>query len=348
MSELPLPEQFRGFADGAEADGATTYAAICRGVADDPALLALLALAPAAQRRPNILLAAVHFLLLSGARHPLATHYDTVPRRDTSPAPAPGDVVADFHSFCLEHHDELLELITRRSTQTNEVGRCAALLPALSCVAALYRPGQRLSLLDLGASAGLNLLFERYCYIYRQRSDGSTSWAGDTTSAVIVDCTVRGELRGLPPLRPPPVAARVGLDLHPIDPSSEEDARWLLACLWPDNLSRFTRLREALAVARTTAQPPVLHRGDIVDDLERVAGTISTDSPLVIFHTWAAAYLTTQRQGDLVEAVRAIGASRPVHYLYAEQLDETRDFPHLPRRNRARARTSARHWSTWT
>ena len=75
---MTLPDQFRAFAESSARDGAITYGAICRGAADDPELLDLVARAPVTQRRPNLLLAAVHFLLLGGTPHALATHYDTV------------------------------------------------------------------------------------------------------------------------------------------------------------------------------------------------------------------------------------------------------------------------------
>jgi hypothetical protein len=331
VSEQPLPDQFRYFADGTEHDKAHTYTAICRGVADDPMVLALLAEAPLAQRRPNLLLAAVHFLLLGGAPHALAAHYDTVASFVPGPAPLPvGDVVSDFKAFCREYHDDLLALIATRSTQTNEVGRCSALLPALSAIAARHGDATPLSLLDLGTSAGLNLLYDDYRHVYHRRGGGPTVVAGDPTSEVILDCTVRNDLADLPPLRAPAMAERVGLDLSPIDPLSGDGARWLLACLWPDNLPRFTRLREALATARSTRHRPVLQQGDMVGDLGRVAGTIAPTAPLVIFHSWVAAYLTAARQGELVEAVRAVSGDRPVHYLYAESPVETPGLPTPP------------------
>ena len=336
MSDLTLPEQFRIFAQGAARDRATTYDAICRGIADDPEVLALIGEAPLRQRRPNLLLAAVHFLLLGGVPHPLAAHYDTVrpmfgdgPGRPGDPAP-PGDVAAEFRDFCLAHRSELLELIAVRSTQTNEVGRCCALLPALNVVAAAYPEGQSLSLLDLGASAGLNLLFDSYAYTYRERSDGTVVHAGRGESKVHLECTVRGELEDLPSLALPPIETRTGIDAAPIDPQSDDGAHWLLACLWPDNLVRFTRLREALAIARADPDPPVMHRGDIIRDLPAVAGGIPGESPLVVFHSWVAAYLSAERQGELVEAIRALSRQRRVHHLYAESPLETPGLPTPP------------------
>jgi hypothetical protein len=311
-----------------------TYDAICRGVANDPQILGLIGEAPVAQRRPNLLLAAVHFLLLAGVPHRLASHYDTVRPIDGDPAVANdatgSDVATDFKDFCRAHHAELLELIAVRSTQTNEVGRCAALLPALNVVAAGYPDGQPLSLLDLGTSAGLNLLFDSYGYTYRQRSDGRVLHAGPADAEVQLDCTVRSELNELPPLGLPPIAGRTGIDAAPIDPGSEEDARWLLACLWPDNLGRFDRLRGALATARTRTDPPTVHRGDIIDDLPAVVEGIGADCPLVVFHSWVAAYLSPQQQGQLVETIATLSRSRPLHYLYAESPVETPGLPTPP------------------
>jgi hypothetical protein len=315
-----LPEHFRGFARAAERDGGTTYAAICRGVADNAEVMALMDEAPLTQRRPNLLMAAVHFLLLRGAAHPLAVYYDTV---GGSTGVAEGDVAAVFVDFCRAHHDELLALIGSRNTQTNEVGRCAALMPALALIAG----DQPVSLLDLGCSAGLNLLFDHYGYRYRQRSDDTELWAGALGSSVTIECVSRGALRGLPALDLPAVRARVGLDLSPLYPTSSDTALWLQACLWPDNLPRFARLRSALEIARTTSDRPRLERGELVDDLDRVAATIDPADPLVVFHTWVAAYLTETRQRELVDAVRSLGESRPVHYLYAESPAETPGLP---------------------
>jgi hypothetical protein len=236
-------------------------------------------------------------------------------------------VVADFKDFCLAHRTELLELIAVRSTQTNEVGRCTALLPGLAHVAEGYPDGQPLQLLDLGTSAGLNLLFDSYRYTYRQRSDGTTLEAGLALSDVHLECEARTDLDQLPPLAFPPIAGRTGIDALPIDPRSEDGAHWLLACLWPDNLRRFERLRGALAVAHATPDPPTVHQGDIIDDLPDVAESIGGDGPLVVFHSWVAAYLTPERQGELVAAVRALSGTRPVHHLYAESPVETPGLP---------------------
>ncbi len=176
----PLGDHFRAFATTVERDGGTTYATICRAVADDDDVLSLLDGAPLTQRRPLLLLAAVHFLLLSGVEHPWPP--STTPSassaasrpgpgpRATSPPPSPTSAACTAPS--------IEELIATRSTQTNEVGRCTSLLPGLCHIAARYGWHEPLSLLDLGTSAGLNLLFDDYAYTYRAADGGDVRTAG--------------------------------------------------------------------------------------------------------------------------------------------------------------------------
>jgi hypothetical protein len=327
--DQPLGDHFRAFAKTTERDGGTTYSAISRAVADDDDVLALLDDAPLMQRRPLLLLAAVHFLLLSGAEHPLADFYDTVRfvRGRPDGPPSEGDVAVAFTDFCRVHRSEIEELTATRSTQTNEVGRCTALLPGLCHIAAQYDCQEPLSLLDLGTSAGLNLLFDDYAYTYWAPASGALRQAGVAGSAVALECTARDDLVHLPDLRLPVMAERVGLDLAPVDPFSDDKARWLLACLWPDNLPRFERLRAAIANVRAVPHPPRLERGDLLTDLPRVVATMPGDSPLVVFHSWVAAYLGEDEQRSLARQVAALGKERRVHYLYCESPFETPGLP---------------------
>ncbi len=331
-----MAEHFRAFADVVERDGGTTYAAICRRVADNPDVLSLLDAAPPAQQRPLLLLAAVHFLLLSGDDHPLARFYDTVAAVRDAPERAvshkPDDVATVFTAFCAERRAQLKELIATRTTQTNEIGRCNALLPGLCHVAELHGREAGLSLLDLGTSAGLNLLFDDYSFAYRAPEGDETRDAGQAASRVRLRCTVRGELESLPDLELPSMGDRVGLDLSPVDLRSDDEARWLLACQWPDNPERFGRLRAAIENARAAPRPPRLERGDMVADMAEVAATMSGDGPLVVFHSWVAAYLDEERQRALAAQVRALdeAGGRPVHHLYLEAAYETPGLPTPP------------------
>jgi hypothetical protein len=323
VADGDLRDQYLEFGAACARDGGLTYQAICQWIADDPELLAMTATAPAEQRRPNLLLAAVHFLLLEGAAHQLALFYDTVRPEGTEPT---GEVGPAFHDFCLTHRDQILVLMATRSTQTNEVRRCTVLLPAL-CEIARRNQGAELALIDLGTSAGLNLLFDRYGYRYQERDGTGFRLAGDAAARVQLECFVPQKVTALPDLTRPNVGERVGLDLHPIDANDDDQSRWLLACLWPDQLPRFERLRAALETWREAPNPPRIVQGDMVDDLAGAAATIAGRGPLIVFHSWAVAYLPENRQRALAAAVMGLNSSRPTHHLFAEQ---PREVPGLP------------------
>lgn len=110
------------------------------------------------------------------------------------------------------HHDERVrELVSTRLVQTNEVRRCALLLPAFVTIAA-RAGGQSLALVEVGASAGLNLPWGRYAYDY-----GDGHLRGDPASPVRLDCALAGASRPPLPDSLPRVTWRVGFDLQPID-----------------------------------------------------------------------------------------------------------------------------------
>src|SRR6185295_5626516 len=126
-----LAARFRRFA-GTECPPGELYDALCRIAAEEPPVLRLLMVAPPEQRRPNLLLAALHDLVLGGDTHPLAAYFESVggTRR----------VDAALHAclldFCAARRGELLEHIATRTTQTNEIGRCAVLWPVLRHIVA--------------------------------------------------------------------------------------------------------------------------------------------------------------------------------------------------------------------
>jgi len=320
----PLAEQFRSFGRAAAGDGSPVYEAICEGIAESDELLELVGGSPSGQRRPNLILAAVHFLLLAGDGPALGRHYDTVCEwRGLGPAaPDTTAVFGDFLDFCRARHEEIAGLLSTRATQTNEIGRCAALLPAFAMVAGAH-PSRPLGLVDLGASAGLNLLFDRYHYDY-----GGGRSAGAPGSAVRLHCDLRGPAR--PPLDLAPVTSRVGLDQRPVDLGTEAGPRWLLACQWPGHLARFQRQRHALALAAGAPGPPEVVEGDMVDDLAQVAAGVPTEAHLCLFHSWVAAYLTPSRQGQLVAAVEEVARRRPLSWVFAESPYETPGLPVPP------------------
>jgi len=183
------------------------YERLSLGIADDPELLAIAAHAKPGQPVPNLFLAVVHFLLLGGMQHSLAHFYPSIHPTGASSA----DPFPSFRALCLEYRQDILELISSRLVQTNEVRRCGCLLPAFMHVTQ-QAGGRPLALVEIGASAGLNLLWDRYGYDY-----GIGRRYGNSCSPVLIVCGLRSD-RHLPlPDVWPVVTMRVGLDLNPID-----------------------------------------------------------------------------------------------------------------------------------
>ena len=288
------------------------YAEICRAVAGDDDTLSLMLHAPEHQRRPTLLQAAIHDLLLAGAAHELAAHVPTVAGGRAGPRAGARAAAPLALDFCREHRAELARALATRSTQTNEVNRAAVLLPAL--VHAVPRGGG-VRLVELGASAGLNLLLDRFSYRY----GGSAAVPG---GRVTCDCAVRGEL---PPLYPLPlIAERIGVDLEPVDLRDAAARRWLLACVWPDEPERVARLRAAIVLARR--EPPTVVRGDGRALLAELVGSAS-DVHAVIWHSWVLAYWSESEQRALAGAIDELGADRDLTWVYLEQPSETPGLP---------------------
>jgi hypothetical protein len=218
-----------------------------------------------------------------------------------------GDPGPLFRDVCLTHRDEVLGLLANRRTQTNECGRSAVMVPGLAWVAA--RVGEPLALLDVGASAGLNLLCDRYRLDY-----GSAGVTGPKDSPVRIGCRV---LRGHPPIgsRAPALAGRVGLDRAPVDLDDPDAARWLLACVWPDT-GRLERTAAAIALARD-AHPQVME-GDAVEDVVSLLERLPARATPCVTTTWMLAYLTRDQRDAFVEQLARFGTQRPLAWISAE------------------------------
>lgn len=265
---LGTAENYRAFAE--EAHGRSpVYEQLAASVAEDAAVLRFLGSLPPEKRQPNLLFAAARYLLgampdLDGLRE-LAT-------RDRS---------------------ALAGVIGARRTQTNEPARCATLLPAL---AQLPPP---LALIEVGASAGLTLLFDHYSYDFA----GHRITGGDPLAPVL-RCQPYGQVPL--PDRIPEITWRAGLDLNPLDVTSDDDVRWLSCLVWPGEGDREQRLAAAVATARR--DPPVIHRGDLRTGLPALAAQAPPSATLVIYHSAVLAYLAPAGRRRFAVVVSALPA----------------------------------------
>ena len=239
--------RYRRFAATEARGHSALYEAFATGVAGDAAVLSFLAALPVEKQRPNLLFAAVRLVCGTAGSF------------------------ADFRRRLLDHKDLVREVMLRRQTQTNEPGRCAALLPVLAGL-----PGP-LALIEVGASGGLCLLPDRYGYDY-----GEVVLPGEP----VLWCRATGLAL---PTGKPEVAWRRGLDLDPVDVTDADQVAWLEALVWPDQPERLSRLRRAVAVARV--DPPVVGRGDLRTDTLPLIEEARRFGTVVVFHTAVLAYL---------------------------------------------------------
>lgn len=321
MTDAELAELFLESARGA-GRRAPLYHRLATALADDPATARLLLHAPPDQRLPVLLYACVQWILLREPGHALGRWYPNL--ADGHPdGPATGDPYPAFRRFCHDHAGRLAEMLATRTTQTNEIGRCALFLPVLAAIAAERGP---LALLDVGASAGLNLLLDRYRYRYEDEQGDEhvvADSAGPVEAVVELRCGIRGPVPL--PVAVPPIADRIGLDRAPIDITDPEQADWLRACVWPDQADRFERLGASLAIA--AAEPPPLVTGDAVADLASTADRLDPSNHLVVIDSWVLNYLGADARRGIVEALDELSMSRDLTWCALESPALTAELP---------------------
>ena len=231
------------------------------------------------------LMGSVHRLVLAGEAPALAAHYPS--------AGGDGDAAAAWPVF--------KELLAEREiplppVQTNEVGRSAALLGGFLTVA--HETGLGLRILELGASAGLNLRWDRFRF-------EAPDWAfGDPSSRA----TVRAEYEGgRPPLpRNVWVSERAGCDAAPVDATTEDGALTLQSYVWPDQAERLELLRGAIEVAHQTPAP--VEKADAVDWLEGRLARERGGAATVVYHSVFWGYLTDGGRDRITALMNEAGA----------------------------------------
>ncbi|GAA1737543.1 hypothetical protein GCM10009710_17170 [Aeromicrobium alkaliterrae] len=275
--------QYRRFAD--ESTDSPCFSSWSRHVADDPEVLAWVAALPQLKQQPNLVFAAARW-------HGVE-------------APGP---YAGLRDALLGDDGAIVATILERSTQTNEAGRLATLVPALSQVSALV--GNRpLSLVEVGASAGLCLYPDRWSYVW-ETSDGPVR-AGNGPALA---CRVSGPAPL--PSDVPRVAARRGIDLSPIDVRDPDATSWLANLVWPEQEDRRERLTQAVGIARS--DPPRIEQGDLVDTLPRMVEQAAADGPVVVFHSAVIAYLDLPHRARFEAVIRELVAAGACHWISNE------------------------------
>lgn len=176
------------------------------------------------------------------------------------------------------------------------------------------RTERPLALVEVGASADLNLLFDRYAYDY-----GEGRRLGDARSPICISCETRGGVKVPVPSRFPAVACRIGLDLNPLDVREPESARWLKALIWPEEYAHRAPLLEG-AIDAARRDPPTLLRGDALDLLPAVLEKIPAGATACVFHTFTLNQFPEEARERFADLLREHAKKRDLYRISIEWL----------------------------
>jgi hypothetical protein len=212
------------------------------------------------------------------------------------------DPWSDPIAFVAERQAWLREFVATQTVQTNEVQRAWPLLPVFLLLA--RQAAAPLEFVELGPSAGLNLIWDRYRYRYEAGDWGSRDAGLELAGREFAP--VPGDLLAEKIV----VVRRRGIDLAPVDASSDRGARLLECFVWADQPARLDRLRHAIELLRR--DPPELIRGDYVELLPQVLAERSPEAFTVVFETASTVYLSRERYDLVLGALAEAGATAPL------------------------------------
>ncbi|MEU4605591.1 DUF2332 domain-containing protein [Kribbella sp. NPDC023972] len=302
---------YRHFGEVDAAKASPLYERIAIALSESDEALRAIEAAPARKRHPALILAALHDLALDGRAPALAAAY----------AVGDGDAAAEAAiDTLLRMTDSVVAIAVRRQTRTNEAGRCAVLYPAIA-EAARRVGANAVGLIDVGCSAGFNLNVDRVGITY---SNGQS--LGDPSSPVQLSASIVGD-RPVPTRAMPDVVTRIGVDLDPVDVTDAEEARWLRACLWPDQREQIARLDAELALAAT--DPPLLLHGDAVEVLPDAFARVPADALPVVTTTWALSQFSLESRLRFLHRLDGAATGRPVAWVSAEGVGVAPAIPTL-------------------
>ena len=293
----------------ADGDRSPLYVALLRGAAQDCERGGIVARAfdgidaPPGAVPALRLMAALHYLVLRGQAPRLAQFYPSAGGREPPGGAWPAAVAT------LAEHFEIVRERLRRGVQTNEPGRSAALYGGLLWTSERMRAPLRV--LEIGASAGLNLLADRFAYTV------GGELLGEPASPVRFEEPWQGA-----PVADPAAAARRlcvmerrGCDPAPIDVREDGARELLMSYVWPDEPDRLERLQKALAVV--TSEPPVLEHAPASRWL--AAQLAAEQAPAtVVMQSVMWQYLPNAEREAATAAIERAGERAPLVWLTLE------------------------------
>jgi hypothetical protein len=272
------------------------YCALLHDLEHDTLALELLASVRVEQRNPMLVLATLHLAALRGHEILSPIYGDARHGILEDPKGAAAQVLEVVHAA-----PDLVRRELWRSTQTNEPGRSAVIQ---AVVRDLAGTSETINVVEVGASAGINLYFD--LFPVRTHDDGNP---------LTLVCEDVGPIDRSRPL--PRVKSRVGIDPNPLILASEEDRLWLKSCLWPEERRRHDRF-DAIVAAQSSWPPITLLRGSAMERLNDAFELCGDDSMTIIVNTWAAFYFTLDERLEFFNDVSRRCANENVAWLSIE------------------------------
>ena len=317
------------------------YAALAAGVAEDREVLEVARRSRPRQPVANLLFGAVRLLLDRGDDDALLALYPDGPGAQVT-----AGAYDAFRCFVLANRDPIVEIVSTRSVQSNGVRRAAVLLLGLHAVSEAV--GAPFVNVEIGASAGLTLLWERFQYDY-----GEGRALGDLSSTVKLRSALEGQLHFLKKSTWPKVTENIGIEIDPVDLDDPGSTAWLNALIWPEHLDNRELSEAAVQIARH--DPPRVIAGDALEVLPGLIAGLPDSRPVSIYHSHTLNQFSTADREKLDELLREASASRQVLRLSFENvgehsalsLVEYRDGRSRPGRHLADCEPHGR-WIRWT
>ncbi len=257
------------------------YSALLHELENDTLALELLASVRYEQRNPMLVLAVLHLAGLTGHETLGPIYNDVRHGALEDPKEAARQIMDVVHA-----DPDLVRGQLWRSTQTNEPGRSAVIQAVVADVAG---PHDAINLIEVGASAGINLYFDQFPV--RAADDGHR------LTLVCEDLSPVDRSRAMPK-----VHSRVGIDPQPLDLDNEEDRLWLKACLWPEQRRRHERF-DAIVDARASWPRATMLRGSATECIDEAFALSDDDVMTVVMNTWSAFYFTPDERAAYFEEI---------------------------------------------
>ena len=257
--------------------------------------------APLADALPLRIAGGVHALYLAGKEPALAAIY----------ADQPGIDDASVLAAAIRRHEAALLPWLDGPPQTNEAGRSANFIAAMLWLADKGLP-PKFACLEIGSSAGINLMIDRYAYdlggvrvgLANPAMSFTPEWKGASPPGPVIE-----------------IASLKGCDVAPVDLTDPGQALRLRAYIWPEHTVRFARMDAAVAAAQ--ARAPDLVKMNAADFVEReLAQPQAAGTTRMLMHSIVWQYVPAEQQARVTAAMETAGklatVERPLAWVALE------------------------------